>query len=148
MLTATLSHPIAARLLAKKAAPRALVRAVTLIEIMIVLTIIGLIAGGVAVVAIPKFKLAQIRTAKTSLQVLHPIADAYYAEHSGDCPTVQALKASKQFTGDNKDPWGQPYKIKCDSGDLTVSSTGPDGKEGGGDDIVIPEAEDAEPAKK
>lgn len=125
---------------------RALSRGVTLIEILIVLAIVGLIAGGVAVYAVPKFKESQLKQAKISAQDLQTIADGWRADNGNDCPTPQRLKAEKQMSaGSNlNDPWGAPWKINCDGDNTTVISFGPDKKEGTADDIHFPPDEQPE----
>ena len=45
--------------------------------------------------------------------------------------------ADSDSAGDTEDPWGQPYNIICDGDDITVTSPGPDKKEGTEDDIVV-----------
>lgn len=117
-------------------------RGVTLIEILIVLAIVGLIAGGIAVFAIPKFKEAQIATTKQSAQQLHTISESWHATHTQDCPTAELLKKEKEIsvTSNINDAWGKPFKIECtDDGDVVVTSAGPDGKENTADDIRVPE---------
>lgn len=124
------------RRVARKAA-----RGVTLIEILIVLAIVGLIAGGVAVVAIPKFAQAQKDTAKNDCRAIHPIAEKYKVDHPGQCPTVEQLRADKELAATSKitDPWDTPYAIRCADDDVYVLSFGPDKKEGTADDIKIPD---------
>ena len=122
---------------------RALRRGVTLIEILIVLAIVGLIAGGVAVVAVPKYQESQKNQAKIDARTIHPIAEKYRVDHPGqNCPTVEQLRAEKELSAASKitDPWDTPYKIVCSDDDLYVSSFGPDKKENTNDDIRIPEA--------
>lgn len=119
---------------------RALARGVTLIEILIVLAIVGMIAGGVAVYAVPKFKSSQVKTAMISAQDLQQIADGWRADNGNDCPTPQRLKTEKQMSAGSSlnDPWGAPWKINCDGETTTVISSGPDKKEGTPDDIHFP----------
>lgn len=120
----------------------AAMRGVTLIEILIVLAIVGLIAGGIAVFAIPKFKDAQIQTTKQSAQQLHTIAESWHATHTQDCPTAELLKKEKEIsvTSNINDAWGKPFKIECtDDGDVVVTSSGPDGKDNTADDIRVPD---------
>lgn len=124
------------------AARRAASRGVTLIEILIVLAIVGLIAGGVAVVAVPKFQEAQKKQAQTDARTIHPAAEKYRVDHpSEQCPTVELLREKKELSAASKitDPWDTPYKILCGDDDLSVISFGPDKKEGTADDIRIPE---------
>jgi general secretion pathway protein G len=119
---------------------RALARGVTLIEILIVLAIVGMIAGGVAVYAVPKFKESQVKSAKISAQDLQSLADGWRADNGNDCPTPQRLKTEKQMSAGSSlnDPWGAPWKITCDGENTTVISFGPDKKEGTPDDIHFP----------
>jgi general secretion pathway protein G len=126
---------------------RALSRGVTLVEILIVLAIVGLIAGGIAVYAVPKFQQAQKDSAKNSLKALHAVAEAWRANHGNECPSVQRLKEEKELaaSSDINDPWGDPYKVQCDDDATTVFSFGPDKKEGTQDDIKFP---DNTPAKQ
>ena len=124
-------------------ARRALSRGVTLIEILIVLAIVGLIAGGVAVVAVPKYQEAQKKQAQTDARTIHPAAEKYRVDHPGEqCPTVELLREKKELSAASKitDPWDTPYKIVCSDEDIYVTSFGPDKKENTNDDIRIPEA--------
>lgn len=120
---------------------RALARGVTLIEILIVLAIVGLIAGGVAVVAVPKYQESQKNQAKIDARTIHPVAEKYKVDHPGQCPTVEQLRAEKELSAASKitDPWDTPYKIICGDDEIFVVSYGPDKKENTGDDIRIPE---------
>lgn len=125
---------------------RALARGVTLVEILIVLAIIAMIAGGVAVVAVPKLEQARVDTTRTNLRTLLPAAEMYRSNFAGECPTVQLLQQKKEIssTSETKDPWGKPYKIICDEDDTRVVSFGKDGKENTADDIVMPEQKTGE----
>lgn len=118
------------------------VRGMTLIEIMIVVAIIAMVAGGVAVVAIPKMKEAQITQAETGARVIRSAVSQWQlAENEyGECPTVTQLVEDKQLdSGQNTtDPWGQEYVITCADDEVIVSSGGPDKKRGSKDDVIIP----------
>jgi general secretion pathway protein G len=120
---------------------RTAARGVTLIEILIVLAIIGLIAGGVAVYAVPKFAESQKNQAKIDARTIHPIAEKYKVDHPAQCPTVEQLKAEKELSATSKvtDPWDTPYAIRCQDEEIYVMSFGPDKKEGTADDIRIPD---------
>jgi general secretion pathway protein G len=124
-----------------KRVSRALERGVTLVEILIVLAIVGLIAGGIAVFAIPKFQQAQKDSTKNSAIALHQAAELWRTSHTSECPTAERLKAEKEIASTAKitDAWDSPYKIVCEEDSLTVISFGPDKKEGTQDDIRVPE---------
>ncbi len=116
---------------------------VTLVEILIVLAIVGLIAGGIAVYAIPKFQQAQKETTKQSAMALYGVAENWRTGpgHAADCPTPQLLKDQHEINATSKitDAWETTFKIQCDDDSVTVVSFGPDKKEGTADDIRIPE---------
>jgi len=123
-----------------KASRKRLSRGVTLVEVLIVVAILSLIAGGVAIFAIPKFQQAQKDTAKTDCKTLVQVVETWKLNHPGattECPTVEALKNDKALKSDQNtnDPWGKPYRITCSGEDFGASSAGPDGKEGSEDDI-------------
>jgi general secretion pathway protein G len=113
---------------------------VTLVEVLIVVAIMALIAGGASFLILPRWKESQVKTATTTARNIRAVTIQYVALKSGgDCPTVQSLIAAKELdsAGDTEDPWGQPYNIICENDDITVTSSGPDKKEGTEDDIVV-----------
>lgn len=108
----------------------------TLIEIMIVVAIIAMIAGGVTF-AFKQQRKAQIRTTQTNARGIRSVAQAYYNEHRESCPTVQGLVSAGEIDshGKTNDEFGKPFQIQCNGEDLEVISGGPDGTIGGPDDI-------------
>lgn len=121
---------------------RALSRGVTLIEILIVLAIIGLIAGGVAVVAVPQFEKARITQAKQDVGRLQQAVELWRSQNpGGECPTMDKLKGDKIVAASTKpaDPWDSAYEIVCEPDETVIISYGPDKKKGTKDDIKIPE---------
>ncbi len=106
----------------------------TLIEIMVVLVIIGMIAGGVAVAVLPKLGEAQIDTARNNALKIAAAVEGYLLDNS-DCPTVEDLVESREIKKATKDPWGNGFKIECDGDDITVTSPGKDGQFGNDDDV-------------
>ena len=112
----------------------------TLVEVLIVVAIMALIAGGVSFLILPKYRDAQVKTATTDARNIRQVATQFIALNSEtDCPTVQTLIAAKELdsAGNTEDPWGQPYTINCDGDDITVTSPGPDKKDGTEDDIMV-----------
>jgi general secretion pathway protein G len=125
---------------------RALERGVTLFEVMIVVAILAMVAGGVAVFALPKFKEAQIKSAETGARVIRQAVQHWQVANSeSSCPTISQLMQEKHLdSGQNtKDPWGQAYSMSCADDDVTVVSMGPDKKKGTKDDISVPKGASA-----
>jgi general secretion pathway protein G len=115
---------------------------VTLVEVLIVVAIMAMLAGGVAVFALPKFKEAQVSTAKTSAQVLRrAIQDWQRVNNEITCPSESELIQGKHLDSSSNadDPWGMPWKFVCTEDDVFVQSTGPDKKDGTADDISVPQ---------
>lgn len=127
---------------------RAVQRGVTLVEVLIVVAIIAMVAGGVAVFALPKYKEAQITTAKTGARVIRNAVQQWQLSNNeyGSCPTVSQLVADRQLdAGQNTDdPWGMPFVITCSDDNVAVGSYGPDKKAGSKDDIMVPEGASAQ----
>ncbi len=116
-------------------------RGVTLIEVMIVVVILGMIAGGVAVAVFPKLKKAQIDTTTTSARALRSVAETWRSEHASDqCPTPQVLMNDHAIDSASKitDAWDDPFTIICQEDETIVTSPGPDKKDNTKDDIRVP----------
>jgi len=128
----------------------------TLVELLLVLLIIGVLAG----LVVPRFarrsEAAKITAARADVQANLPTALALFELDCGQFPTGdQGLDAlvtkpstppfSEKWNGPYirgavpRDPWGRPYVYRRPSSrggaDYDLFSTGPDGAEGGGDDI-------------
>jgi general secretion pathway protein G len=110
----------------------------TLFEIMIVVAIIGMILGGVGVMAFNQLKKARLEQAKRDVASIKGAVGLFGAQSEEPCPkSIEELKEGK-YVNKLRDPWGQPYKLKCPSehdDDADVWSSGPDRKEGTEDDI-------------
>jgi len=120
----------------------ALARGVTLFEVLIVVAILAMVAGGVAAFALPKFREAQKTTAKTGARVVRTAIQQWQAANNEvNCPTISQLVQEKHLDPgqSTNDPWGQPYTLACTDDEVTVISAGPDKKKGSADDISIPE---------
>ena len=114
-------------------------RGVTLVEVLIVVAIMALIAGGAALLVFPSFAKAKIETAKLGADTVKQAAELYQNLDSADatCPTVKNLVESKKLDGGKtNDPWGTPFRIECEVGNVShVYSNGKDKQEGTADDI-------------
>lgn len=120
---------------------RARARGTTLIEVLIVVAIMSLIAAGAVVAIMPRWREAQIRTTETNAKSLRTAVGLWQGAHAaGDCPTTSQLLSDRYLdkAGKAEDAWGTPYKVVCANDDVTVVSSGPDKRDGTGDDIVVP----------
>lgn len=132
------SRPV--RALALRAARRH-ARGVTLFEVLIVVAILAMVAGGVAAFALPKFREAQKQQAETGARVVRTAIQQWQAANNeSSCPTISQLVQEKHLDPgqSTNDPWGQSYTLICADDDVSVISAGPDKKKGSKDDIAIP----------
>jgi general secretion pathway protein G len=116
-------------------------RGVTLFEVLIVVAILAMVAGGVAAFALPKFKEAQKSQAETGARVMRTAIQQWQAANSeSTCPSISQLVQEKHIDPgqSTNDPWAQPYTFVCSDDDVTVVSAGPDKKKGTKDDISVP----------
>ncbi|HRI64252.1 MAG TPA: type II secretion system protein [Polyangium sp.] len=117
----------------KKAAQRG----VTLVEVLIVLAIMAIIAGGAVTLVFPRLKESRVKQAVLSAGVIKTAAQSYmHLDSAGGCPTIKDLVDGKQIDGKKTDdPWGTQFKVACEGDEITVSSSGADRKDGTPDDI-------------
>ena len=100
----------------------------TLIEIMIVITIFAMIAGGVAVALLPRLEEARIKATKTDAQALRSAVMLYVADNPRGCPTVEDLVNERYLDGSKRtaDAWDTEFQITCEGTEIDVISAGPD----------------------
>ena len=125
----------------RRARARRQAAGVTLVEVLIVVAIMALLASGVTFAILPKYKEAQISTARTSAQVMRrAIQDWQRVNNEYSCPTVSQLVEGKHIDSgaDVDDPWGMPWLLNCTDEEVYVQSSGPDKKQGTTDDISVP----------
>ena len=121
----------------------------TLIEVLLVVAILGILAGIVAVNFGGKQKGAMIRATRASLAAVATAIDMYEVDMGQYPSSLQSLIANPG-AGDNwngpylrgdlpKDSWGTSidYKQQGDTG-YRVTSGGPDKQVGSGDDLWFP----------
>jgi general secretion pathway protein G len=106
----------------------------TLIEIMVVLVILGLIAGAIGYNVFGQLKEAQIRTAKLDLKAISNGIDLFHVE-TGQWPDSLSQLVPKYIKDLHKDPWGSEYSFVRNGDGYEIYSYGPDRAQGGGDDI-------------
>jgi len=121
-------------------------KAFTIIELMVVITIIGILASLVAPKFMGKLETAKVKTTKSQLEMFSTALDSFNLD-TGRYPTQsEGLKVlwtkSKDIKGYDgpylpkpveADAWGNPYVYKTTSGNhpFNIISYGKDGKEGG-----------------
>jgi general secretion pathway protein G len=129
----------------------------TLIELMLVVIIIGVLAAMVVPRFVGRSEQARYAAARADIEANLAIALDLYELDNGSYPTTeQGLEALTQKSESEPmppnwkgpylkkripiDPWGNPYRYVCpgthNSEDYDLSSFGPDGVEGGNDDIT------------
>ena len=108
----------------------------TIVELMIVITIIGLIAGGAAMALLPALEKAKVKQAKLDAKAIGNGVTMWLIDNDG-CPTTDQLLQEKILDSKTKtiDPWNQAYEIDCGGGEPTVTSAGPDKQSGTEDDV-------------
>jgi general secretion pathway protein G len=133
----------AARVLAKRRRPRGM----TLIEIMVVITLLGLIAAAVGVAAMNMLVQGQIDTARTQAMELAKAMDTYKVLFGRYPSTSEGLGALAVPPGGGKpiidripkDPWGGEFTYTIpgikNPNKFDIKSNGEDRSEGGGDDV-------------
>ncbi len=119
-------------------------RGLTLVELIIVITIIGVLTAAISVGLMKAKKTADIGTTTTACNTARSATAMWRSSHPGDdCPTIDQLKKEK-FLGSDfavKDPWNNAIKLTCESDEVTCTTAGPDRKEGTDDDIHVPKGD-------
>lgn len=114
-------------------------RGQTLIEILVVITLIAMIASAVAISAVQVSKHSRVTTAKTELKTLENALDAYLGQ-TGRYPTAHEgfgpLLERRILKEPPLDPWGNPFVYSVVEGVPVVTSLGADGVAGGDDDAA------------
>lgn len=118
----------------------------TLVEILVVITITGLIMGLVGPRVLNYLSDSKVKTARIQIQGLSSALDLYYLDNGRYPTSTEGLGALAQkpdgatnwngpYLNGNlvpKDPWGRPYvyKIPGQGGAYEIVSLGPEGREG------------------
>ena len=127
-----------------------LTSAFTLIELLLVMVILAILAA----VVVPKFtgrtEQAKISAAKSDIASLKVAINSFEIDNSRFPTQEEGLNALVTKPADldtwkkpyieqvRKDPWGHDYVYRCpgtNGKDFDLLSCGPDGREGGGDDV-------------
>jgi len=122
----------------------------TLIELMLVVIIIGVLVSMVVPRLVGRSEEARISAAKADIYANISVALDLFELDNGKFPSTLSELRSKTGKGpylkrEPRDPWGNPYSYVFpgeNNPDYDLYSYGPDGKEGGGDDITNWEEEE------
>lgn len=118
------------------------VRGFSLVEMMIVIVIIGLLAGLVTVNVRSYLSKAQQNAAKSDISVIMQTLDFFWTEYNRYPTNEEGLDVLAKSTDMHPepfltklpiDPWGRPYLYICPgvAGSYDVFCLGADGREGG-----------------
>jgi general secretion pathway protein G len=116
-------------------------RGMTLIEIMVVITILGLIAAAVGVNVVGQLTKAKKDQVKNDLHTIENCLDLYKVD-KGHYPStdegLQAVVTAGKCKAGLKDPWGHDYVYmqpgQAHSDSFDIKSYGADGQPGGDGD--------------
>jgi general secretion pathway protein G len=119
----------------------------TLVEMLVVITIIGLIMALVGPRVLNYLAESKVKTARIQIQSIASALDLYYLDAGRYPSSAEGLAALVQPTGGNSswngpylkgglvplDPWGKPYVYRSpgEHGAYDIISLGSDGQEGG-----------------
>jgi len=101
------------------------------IEVMVVVVIIGMLAGAVAMTVTDYMVAAKVNRAKSDLATIIDAVDAYYLLNNRYPTNDEGLAVLK--LKNRKDPWGNEYEYNSpgQEGPYEVYTLGEDGRDGG-----------------
>ena len=109
-------------------------RGMTLIEIIVVITILSLLMAAVGVAVIPQLDAAKVERAKLDIANINNALKTYYAKKGNYPDTGGGLKAVVDAQILDKmpvDPWEHEYIYLNEGGKPVIMSYGKDGSPGG-----------------
>lgn len=124
-------------------------KAFTLLEVMLVLTILMILGGMVTVGVIQMQKKGQTRATMIQIQAIEASMKQYYLDMSAYPPSLSELRQQPSAGNAQKwagpymekdipaDPWGNSYSLEVNGDSYKISSAGPDGVIGNDDDIFV-----------
>jgi general secretion pathway protein G len=117
-------------------------RGFTLLELLVVIVIIGLLAGYVAPRYFSQVGKSETQVARAQIDALEKALDQYRLDNRRFPSAEEGLAALQPYLKKNlpNDPWGRPYvyRVPGQRGEYDVFSLGRDGKPGGsGEDADV-----------
>mgnify|MGYP001425423900 FL=1 len=125
---------------------KAAARGMSLLEIMVVITLIGLVTAAVGVAVMNQLEKGQMDTARNQAYEIGKSIELYKLQNAGYPSTAQGLEALVSPPKGKpimervpQDPWGNDYIYVVPGAKNTIKfdvrSKGPDGVEGSEDDV-------------
>jgi general secretion pathway protein G len=123
-------------------------RGLTLLEVMVVVLILGMVAGIVSKVVVDRVEQARVETAKIQMREFRDALEFFYQDHHFYPSTQQGLEALVERPDDERiddwpehgylraipdDPWGNPYRYVSPGAheEYDIICLGRDGEPGG-----------------
>ncbi|MHC4780714.1 MAG: type II secretion system major pseudopilin GspG [Planctomycetota bacterium] len=128
-------------------------RGFTLVELMVVITIMALLAGGVAIAYFGYVDKARVSKARSDLAELHKAIELYKLETGKFPDSLDELTKPPKEGEDpivkklTKDPWDNEFFYQKDGSKIVLLCLGADGQQGGegkDKDISLDDDEDEE----
>lgn len=117
-------------------------RGLTLVELLVTISLLGLLMGAIGVAVFQHYVKGQIAAATLACGRLRETVQRHFIVESddSDCPTAAGLKAAGEIdtATSTEDPWRTEYRIECRPAEIVASSAGPDRAFGTDDDIRVP----------
>ena len=120
---------------------RSAIQGFSLLEVMVVIVIIGMLAGVVTVGVMGQLSKARITTAKAQIQELSKAVEFYKMDYGSYPSSSQGLKILTTATPKGSkdpfirqlpaDPWGNPFRYKSTGSTYDIFSYGADNRESG-----------------
>jgi general secretion pathway protein G len=129
----------------EKAGKRRLRSGFTLIEVLLVVAILGILAGVVVANFAGKQKRAMIQATRASIDAIRTAVDMYEVDTGRFPPSLTALVDNDGAPNWNgpyikggvpADAWGTPFGYTQSEDSYKITSAGPDKSMGGGDDVT------------
>lgn len=106
----------------------------TLIEIMVVITIVGLLTAAISIAVIPRLNDAKVDRAKLDIKTLEGALKQYYAKKGKYPDTATGLNAlldAQIIERLERDPWDGDYVYMLENNKPVITSYGADNAPGG-----------------
>ena len=115
----------------------------TLVELLLVVTILGILAAVVIPNIMGHDKTARVNATRTSITAIEQAVQIFAMQHNGKLPdSLEELTAGTDDApgllkeGALNDSWGSPFAFAKTGKKFKITSAGPDGEQGTEDDIT------------